>query len=231
MSQEPQSSELYQPNSTPNDLSQEDTNLAPLCILDFFLYIYLYILDHGLNGSPQEGAQKSNQAFLLYRNQGQRQNVNNSGTKNEKNNKKNFVIESPQLNVKGVPQELKRDGDSPERTLQGFESFGKQYHGSSLENLHSEVRKEMSKEIPQTFGDDQFNSIVNQQAADSPSNNKPKPSKIERMLQEHKKKKILQKIFYVEKNSQPSPGLALNSSEKSSSKLSYDMLQKGRFLI
>jgi len=219
--------ELSQPNSTPTDLHQEDQNPVPLCNFHFSSSINIHILDHGLYDSQENGSPKTAQAFLLYRNQAQRANKNDFSIKNEKNDQN---IENPQIG-KNLPREQIDDASSPSKSLHGFESFGKQYHGGSLDNLYNEAKKELNKALPPTFGDDQFNIMVNQQIADSPMNSQEKPGKIERMLQEHKKKKILQKIFAVKKEEQPSPRLGLDSSAKSSSKLSYDMLQRGKIFF
>lgn len=81
------------------------------------------------------------------------------------------------------------------------------YNGSSLGSLGGEVKKEMSfkdkSKLP-TFGEDEFNMAVAKQISESPSSVKKKPSKIDKMLEEHRKRKALQQ--YLETKN--SPGLS-----------------------
>ena len=75
------------------------------------------------------------------------------------------------------------------------DSNGSNKFNNSLEAIPSDIKHNIKDKIQlPTFGDDQLNMVVAQQQANSPRNKKSNVSKIEQMLEQHKKRKAQQKF-------------------------------------
>lgn len=92
----------------------------------------------------------------------------------------------------GYPQDT-----SPQHSLSKnlHDSNGSHKFNSSLEAIPSDIKHNIKDKVQlPTFGDDQLNMMVAQQQNNSPDHKKSNVSKIELLLEQHKKRKAQQKF-------------------------------------
>ena len=112
--------------------------------------------------------------------------------------------------------------DSQPNNGHSSEGTSSRYYGGSLDNLNADSKRESNafnkdrNKLP-TFGEDDFDNAVTRQLNNSPAN-KSKMTKLERLLEDHKRRRANKTTDYSNKNEEPFAFTANNPQGNTTSK-------------